>query len=54
MVSSGLAFGAHRWVATLQRHCESLAILMVAAPSDDPTGIYITFLFYLKPMKHLT
>ncbi|WJX71419.1 hypothetical protein P8452_55415 [Trifolium repens] len=39
MVSSGLAFGAHRWVATLQRHCESLAILMVAAPSDDPTVI---------------
>ncbi|MCI76532.1 hypothetical protein A2U01_0097802, partial [Trifolium medium] len=24
-VKSGIAFGAHRWVATLKRHCESLA-----------------------------
>ncbi|KAK2451406.1 homeobox-leucine zipper protein ANTHOCYANINLESS [Trifolium repens] len=42
MVSSGLAFGAQRWVATLQRHCESLAILMAAAPSDDPTVISLS------------
>ncbi|XP_045810380.1 homeobox-leucine zipper protein ROC6-like [Trifolium pratense] len=35
MVNSGIAFGAHRWVATLQRHCESLAILMSPVSSDE-------------------
>lgn len=40
LVSSGIGFGAHRWVATLQRQCECLAILMSSSlPSDDPTGM---------------
>ncbi|XP_027186738.1 homeobox-leucine zipper protein HDG1-like isoform X2 [Cicer arietinum] len=39
LVNSGLAFGAHRWVATLQRQCECLAILMSTMPSEDPTAI---------------
>ncbi|WOK98189.1 homeobox-leucine zipper protein ROC5-like [Canna indica] len=33
LVRSGLAFGATRWLATLQRHCESLAALM--SPSNE-------------------
>eukprot|EP00249_Psilotum_nudum_P021391 c28090_g1_i1 orf=937-3135(-) len=28
LVNSGMAFGAKRWVATLQRHCESIASLL--------------------------
>ncbi|KAJ3680138.1 hypothetical protein LUZ60_016416 [Juncus effusus] len=37
---SGLALGAHRWLATLQRQCECLAILMSSsAPSNDNTTI---------------
>ncbi|CAL5185284.1 unnamed protein product [Lathyrus oleraceus] len=39
LVNSGIAFGAHRWVATLQRQCESLAIVMSAAPTEDPTAV---------------
>ncbi|GAU44802.1 hypothetical protein TSUD_291950 [Trifolium subterraneum] len=39
LVNSGFAFGAHRWVATLQRHCEALAILMSSVPADDPSAI---------------
>ncbi|PNY15619.1 homeobox-leucine zipper protein anthocyaninless 2-like [Trifolium pratense] len=39
LVNSGMAFGAHRWVATLKRHCESHAILMSAVPSQDPEVI---------------
>ncbi|KAL3009252.1 hypothetical protein AAZX31_07G074000 [Glycine max] len=36
LLSSGMGFGAQRWVATLQRQCECLAILMSsAAPSRD-------------------
>ncbi|URD76384.1 Homeobox-leucine zipper protein [Musa troglodytarum] len=31
LLRSGLAFGAGRWVATLQRQCEGLAILMSSA-----------------------
>ncbi|GAU44811.1 hypothetical protein TSUD_292040 [Trifolium subterraneum] len=33
LVNSGFAFGAHRWVATLQRHCEALAISQSAKRS---------------------
>ncbi|WJX71424.1 hypothetical protein P8452_55420 [Trifolium repens] len=36
LVNSGIAFGAYRWLATLQRHCESRAILMSAVLSADP------------------
>jgi hypothetical protein len=32
-----------RWVATLQTHCESLAILVVVVPFDDPTSIYLFY-----------
>ncbi|XP_042053879.1 homeobox-leucine zipper protein ANTHOCYANINLESS 2-like isoform X2 [Salvia splendens] len=36
LVSSGMGFGAQRWVATLQRQCECLAILMsFPVPSRD-------------------
>ncbi|KAJ1433761.1 START domain [Sesbania bispinosa] len=40
LVNSGIGFGAHRWIATLQRQCECFAILM--SPSiqpEDPTAI---------------
>ncbi|PKA52361.1 Homeobox-leucine zipper protein ROC8 [Apostasia shenzhenica] len=33
LVDSGVAFGAHRWVATLQRMCERIACLMVTGNS---------------------
>ncbi|XP_016198931.1 homeobox-leucine zipper protein ANTHOCYANINLESS 2 isoform X1 [Arachis ipaensis] len=33
LVSSGMGFGAQRWIATLQRQCECLAILMSSAVS---------------------
>ncbi|KAK8537119.1 hypothetical protein V6N12_043294 [Hibiscus sabdariffa] len=39
-VNSGLGFGAHRWIATLQRQSECLAVLMSAdIPSEDNIGI---------------
>ncbi|TKY45132.1 Homeobox-leucine zipper protein ANTHOCYANINLESS 2 [Spatholobus suberectus] len=38
LVSSGIGFGAQRWIATLLRQCDCLAILMSSpAPSEDPT-----------------
>lgn len=40
LLSSGMAFGAQRWVATLQRQCECLAILMSSVPSREHSGIY--------------
>ena len=41
LLRSGLALGAGRWLATLQRQCEGLAILMssVAMPEHDSSGI---------------
>ncbi|XP_072967836.1 homeobox-leucine zipper protein ROC6-like isoform X2 [Typha angustifolia] len=40
LLRSGLAFGARRWVATLQRQCQCLAILMSSSvPSRDHTAI---------------
>ncbi|GMI99592.1 ANTHOCYANINLESS 2, ARABIDOPSIS THALIANA HOMEODOMAIN PROTEIN [Hibiscus trionum] len=40
VINSGLGFGAHRWIATLQRQSESLAVLMSAdIPSEDNIGI---------------
>ncbi|XP_059301480.1 homeobox-leucine zipper protein MERISTEM L1-like [Lycium ferocissimum] len=39
LVDSGLAFGAKRWVATLDRQCERLASVMA---SNIPTGDVIT------------
>ncbi|KAI4328738.1 hypothetical protein L6164_021071 [Bauhinia variegata] len=39
-LSSGMGFGAQRWVTTLQRQCECLAILMSSTVSPrDHTGI---------------
>lgn len=35
-LSSGMAFGAQRWLATLKRQCESLATLMSTIPAGDP------------------
>ncbi|XP_059634120.1 homeobox-leucine zipper protein ANTHOCYANINLESS 2-like [Cornus florida] len=40
LISAGMGFGAQRWVATLQRQCECLAILMSSnVPTRDHTGI---------------
>ncbi|XP_012570175.1 homeobox-leucine zipper protein HDG1 isoform X2 [Cicer arietinum] len=40
LVISGFGFGAHRWIATLQRQCECLAILMSSSIStDDHTAL---------------
>ncbi|XP_027363224.1 homeobox-leucine zipper protein ANTHOCYANINLESS 2 isoform X3 [Abrus precatorius] len=40
LLSSGVGFGAHRWIATLQRQCECLAILMSSSiSSDDHTAL---------------
>lgn len=40
LISSGMGFGAQRWVATLQRQCECLAILMSSTVSTrDHTGL---------------
>ena len=42
LLSSGMGFGAQRWVAILQRQCECLATLMSSAhPSREHSGIYI-------------
>ncbi|KAK8969376.1 Homeobox-leucine zipper protein HDG1 [Platanthera guangdongensis] len=38
-IRSGMALGAGRWVATLQRQCECLAILMSSAPNLDHTTL---------------
>ncbi|PIN22001.1 Transcription factor DLX [Handroanthus impetiginosus] len=40
LISAGMGFGAQRWVATLQRQCECLAILMSSTvPARDHTAI---------------
>ncbi|MCD7454094.1 Homeobox-leucine zipper protein ANTHOCYANINLESS 2 [Datura stramonium] len=40
LISAGMGFGAQRWVATLQRQCECLAILMSSSVSSrDHTAI---------------
>ncbi|KAL2967404.1 hypothetical protein AAZX31_16G173800 [Glycine max] len=39
LVSSGIGFGAQRWIATLLRQCDCLAILRSPqGPSEDPTA----------------
>ncbi|KAL3512453.1 hypothetical protein ACH5RR_025170 [Cinchona calisaya] len=38
LIHSGLAFGAERWLATLQRMCESFACLMVTGNSTRDLG----------------
>lgn len=50
LLSSGMGFGAQRWVATLQRQCECLAILMSSAlPSREHSGIVIC----IHPSTHI-
>ncbi|KAL2892288.1 Homeobox-leucine zipper protein ANTHOCYANINLESS 2 [Bienertia sinuspersici] len=40
LVSTGIGFGAQRWITTLQRQCECLAILMSSnIPSNDHSAI---------------
>ncbi|KAA8533755.1 hypothetical protein F0562_031272 [Nyssa sinensis] len=40
LLSSGMGFGAQRWVATLQRQCECLAVMMSPiVPGEDHTGL---------------
>ncbi|XP_074590157.1 homeobox-leucine zipper protein ROC5-like isoform X2 [Curcuma longa] len=40
LLRSGLALGARRWLTTLQRQCQSLAILMSSSlPADDSTAV---------------
>jgi len=40
VIYSGAAFGAERWLTTLQRMCERLACSMVSATRDLGGGIY--------------
>lgn len=49
LISAGMGFGAQRWITTLQRQCECLAILMSSTVSSrDHTGITdITCTLYL-------
>lgn len=50
LVNSGLAFGAKRWVATLDRQCERLASSMANnIPAGDLCGnkIYINSSLYI-------
>ncbi|XP_044503747.1 homeobox-leucine zipper protein ANTHOCYANINLESS 2-like isoform X3 [Mangifera indica] len=42
LISSGMGFGAQRWVATLQRQCECLAILMSSTVSTRDHTAAIT------------
>ncbi|XP_020582116.1 homeobox-leucine zipper protein ROC5-like [Phalaenopsis equestris] len=40
LLRSGMALGAQRWVATLQRQCECLAVLMSSSvPNREPSAI---------------
>ena len=51
LVSSGHAFGAKRWVATLDRQCERLASAMATnIPTVDVGGIYLSI--YISMNSH--
>ncbi|KAL5727623.1 Homeobox-leucine zipper protein ANTHOCYANINLESS 2 [Ranunculus cassubicifolius] len=39
VISAGMGFGAQRWVATLERECECLAIILSSGPANDPSAI---------------
>lgn len=45
LVTNGVAFGAHRWLVTLQRTCEWFACLAAVAnsPRDIRGGNYFLF-----------
>lgn len=58
LIHSGMAFGADRWLATLQRMCERIACLMVSGSSTRDLGggktlQYSTFTinFYIKGLE---
>ncbi|KAD5802696.1 hypothetical protein E3N88_14056 [Mikania micrantha] len=42
LVNSGLAFGAKRWVATLEKHCQRLASVMANNIPSGDVGVIIT------------
>ncbi|KAJ7969996.1 Homeobox leucine zipper protein [Quillaja saponaria] len=42
LLSSGIGFGANRWIATLQRQCECLAILMATSIHNDDNSVPIS------------
>jgi hypothetical protein len=47
LLRSGMGFGAQRWVATLERQCECLAVLMSSTiPSGDHAGLVPPVLLY--------
>ena len=50
LVNSGMAFGAHRWLAVLRRQCERLASLM-ARNISDLGGATLFFLLILISYK---
>lgn len=39
LLSSGTGFGAQRWLATLQRQCECLAVLSTISSTEDHSGV---------------
>ena len=43
LLRSGMGLGAQRWVATLQRRCECLAILLSTSIPTETTGNFINF-----------
>lgn len=44
LVRSGLGFGAQRWLASLQRQCEGMAMHMPSnMPSEEHTGFSLLF-----------
>jgi hypothetical protein len=51
-VYSGMAFGAQRWLAVLQRQCERAASLM-ARNISDLGGYFLSFLFFFLFLRSL-
>lgn len=53
LLRSGMALGAQRWVATLQRQCECLAVLMSSVLSNRelPSMFFISS---LRPTTMIT
>lgn len=49
LISAGMGFGAQRWVATLQRQCECLAILMSSSvPTRDHNRMYFYYIKFIS------
>lgn len=49
LIRSGMGLGAQRWLATLQRQCECLAVIMSSSmPSTDNSGLSCRFCFNLN------